>query len=92
MRGKNGGFFKFPKSGFKHPEPMPGGSRTYLHHNHREEAAMSEEPEGDKSLISRQESEDCGGCAEGSFVGPQAARIFPPRSIFAENQNKLRSA
>lgn len=37
---------------------------------------MSEEPEGDKSLISRQESEDCGGCAEGSFVGPQAARIF----------------
>ena len=45
-----------------------------------EEAAMSEEPEGDKSLISRQESEGCGGCAEGSFVGPQAVRILPPRS------------
>jgi len=41
---------------------------------------MSEEPEGDKSLISRQESEDCGGCAEGLFVGPQAVRILPPRS------------
>lgn len=63
-------------------EPMPGESRTYLHHNHREEAAMSEEPEGDK--ISRQESEDWGD-AEGSFVGPQATNL-PPRSIFAENQ------
>lgn len=73
---------------------MPGQPRTwYLYHNHREEAAMSEEPEGDESLISRQESEDWrGDKLRAHLWGLRLFESFLQGQVFAEKQNKLRSA
>lgn len=48
---------------------------------------MSEEPRAYKSLTSRQESEDCRGCAEGSFVGLRAAT--PSSKVKSLQKNKI---